>query len=780
LFRIEEEVNDAPPLEREVQQFLAALVKRTSDSDFTELQTRVRSLLKLKRSVRTELLADERIATNQFTEARQAAQELLTTVRTLESFVMRHVLWARSVSGPVLPSPAGCVQAVRWSFSYEEWSRIASRLASAGFICLFWFAGFAAIVALFRFRGQLAKALQTDKYLTGSASRARDLISRIVLAFVWTSPGPALIAYAGWVVGQAAADSELARAVAGGTAHAAAFLLSVLLIRRMLRDDGAADILGGWPQSARETLSNAFRRLAFVFTPLWFVSSALAETGISFYSDPALQVYNNSLGRLCFLVAVVSFLIIGLSVLRPTRAVAHALGGGYDAHGFSRVGVARWTLIVVFCAAFLLALAGFYITAFVWVQNILRTAAWTIALLLVQFSLRAWRLSQRTRAEASQSSQTELHVDQADAQVRRLTRFGLILLWMAGGFFIWSIALPSLSLLKQVQLLPTFSVGLKKSTETPNVPDTPQRAPSAEAPNIDKQDAVQTPAAPSPLRAPAPATSTPSNLIGAVYLSDVLIALLVGVLISMLVGTIPGLLHFTVFRRIKLDVGGQYAVATVTRYIVIAIGVVAISAILGLNWSKVQWLAAALTFGIGFGLQEIFANFAAGMILLFDRSIRVGDVVTVGNWSGIVARIQMRATTVTLGDQSEMVVPNREFVTSKLVNWTRSNPDTRVDVKVGVDYGSDIDKVREVLLRVAQTHSAVLKHPPPQVLLTEFGASAVLFELRVFSMYAYGRAVLLDELHRAVVTEFRAENIVMAYPQLDVHVHSASAAAGKS
>ncbi len=113
------------------------------------------------------------------------------------------------------------------------------------------------------------------------------------------------------------------------------------------------------------------------------------------------------------------------------------------------------------------------------------------------------------------------------------------------------------------------------------------------------------------------------------------------------------------------------------------------------------------------------------MILLFDRSIRVGDSVTVGNLSGIVARIQMRATTVTLWDHSDMVVPNKEFITTKLVNWTLSNPETRVDLKVGVDYNSDVEQVREVLMRLAQEHPAVLKEPPPQVLLTEFGDSAI-------------------------------------------------------
>ena len=211
------------------------------------------------------------------------------------------------------------------------------------------------------------------------------------------------------------------------------------------------------------------------------------------------------------------------------------------------------------------------------------------------------------------------------------------------------------------------------------------------------------------------------------FLSDILKAILVGILLLIFVKDLPGLLEFLVFRRFDLDAGARYAINTIARYSVTILGVIAVSSILGISWSQVQWLAAALTFGIGFGLQEIFANFASGLILLLDRSLRVGDAVSVGELSGRVSRIQMRATTITLWDRSEMVVPNKEFVTGKLVNWTLSFPESRVDVKVGVAYDSDIDLVRRVLLEVARANPNVLKVPPPEVFLMEFADSAVLF-----------------------------------------------------
>jgi potassium efflux system protein len=187
-------------------------------------------------------------------------------------------------------------------------------------------------------------------------------------------------------------------------------------------------------------------------------------------------------------------------------------------------------------------------------------------------------------------------------------------------------------------------------------------------------------------------------LVSPLFLSDILKAILVGILALILVKDLPGLMEFLVFRGFDPDAGTKYTANTIARYSVMFLGMIAVSNILGISWSHVQWLVVALTVGVGFGLQEIFTNLVSGLILLLDRSIRLGDAVSIGQLSGRVARIQMRATTVTLWDRSEMIVPNKEFVTSKLVNWTLSFPETRVDVRVGVAYDSDIDLVRRVLM----------------------------------------------------------------------------------
>ena len=195
------------------------------------------------------------------------------------------------------------------------------------------------------------------------------------------------------------------------------------------------------------------------------------------------------------------------------------------------------------------------------------------------------------------------------------------------------------------------------------------------------------------------------------------------------VKNIPGFLDLTILNRVDLDQGMSYAITTVARYIIALVGLLLAFGALGVTWSKVQWLAAAMTVGIGFGLQEIFANFVSGLIILFERPIRLGDIVTVGDVSGSVTRINIRATTVTDWDRREFVIPNKEFITGKLLNWTLTDPITRVVVPVGIAYGSDTALAEKLLLKLAAENPHVMKDPAPRAVFTGFGDSSLDFKL---------------------------------------------------
>jgi potassium efflux system protein len=237
---------------------------------------------------------------------------------------------------------------------------------------------------------------------------------------------------------------------------------------------------------------------------------------------------------------------------------------------------------------------------------------------------------------------------------------------------------------------------------------------------------------------------------------------------------VPGLLEISIPRQLPLDAGARYAVTTITRYVIIAVGVVLGFGTIGVGWSKVQWLIAALSVGLGFGLQEIFANFVSGLIILFERPIRVGDVVTIEDVSGVVTRIQTRATTVTNWDRKEFIVPNKEFITGRLLNWTRADKINRIVINVGIAYGSDTERACEILLKTVNEHPEVMADPEPRVTFEEFGDNCLKFVVRCYLPSLDNRLTTIHELHMAIDREFRKAGIEIPFPQRDVHIRSAA------
>lgn len=263
-----------------------------------------------------------------------------------------------------------------------------------------------------------------------------------------------------------------------------------------------------------------------------------------------------------------------------------------------------------------------------------------------------------------------------------------------------------------------------------------------------------------------------SEAVVPISLRDLLAALVIATIATILARNLPGLLEVLVLSRMQLAQGSAYAITTLLSYLIMVIGVASALGTLGLSWNKLQWLVAALSVGLGFGLQEIFANFISGLIILFERPVRIGDTVTIGNLSGTVSRIQIRATTITDFDRKEIIVPNKTFVTGQLINWSLTDTVTRVTIKLGVSYDADLDTVRELLFKVADENERVLKDPAPLVFFLNFGASTLDHELRVHVRELADRNAAIDEINRRIVTLCREKGIDIAFNQVDVHVRS--------
>jgi potassium efflux system protein len=257
-------------------------------------------------------------------------------------------------------------------------------------------------------------------------------------------------------------------------------------------------------------------------------------------------------------------------------------------------------------------------------------------------------------------------------------------------------------------------------------------------------------------------------------LGQLALASLIALVTAAAARNVPGLLEIAVLRHLKLDSGARYAIDALTCYVITAVGVGIALSHVGIGWNSVQWLVAAMTVGLGFGLQEIFANFVSGLLLLFERPIRINDIVTVGDVTGKVTRIRIRATTITDGDRRELIVPNKDIFGGKIMNWTLSDTISRMTIKVDVAYGSDADLVKKLLIKVAAENPLVLKEPAPHAFFDEFGSSTLVFKLGVYMGNRDSFNQLRHELNTAIKAAFRKARIEMAVPLPEIEVHELS------
>jgi small-conductance mechanosensitive channel len=226
----------------------------------------------------------------------------------------------------------------------------------------------------------------------------------------------------------------------------------------------------------------------------------------------------------------------------------------------------------------------------------------------------------------------------------------------------------------------------------------------------------------------------------------------------------------------SLDIGQKFALERGIGYMVFIIGLAIGLQSLGVNLSSLVVLGGAVGIGIGLGLQTVANNFTAGIILLIERSIKVGDRVEVGLLNGDVMRIGPRATWVRTNDNIVVVIPNSEFTEKPVINWTAEDRQIRFSVPVGVSYGSDPEKVRNILLDVAAGHPDVLSNPKPSVIFREFGDSSLNFELRVWTIHQVQTPqILRSDLYFLIFRAFHENGIEIPFPQRDLHLKSASA-----
>jgi len=700
-----------------------------------ELEKLARQLLQTRRDYLDELLKQYEIYFAKLVDLEQLETDVLTVAREFSGYIDEHVLWFRSSPALGYSDLPRATEALRWLLSPSHWLGVAAVLwRDAGgnpAVCIFFVLTFAAMVLG---RRRLVDALKGTGGLAKSQTKPWDaylytleaLALTGLLSVIW----PALLAFISWRLASVASAPPFAEAAAGALQDAAVVLLTLQILRTACVKHGLGQSHFRWREQALSCVHRNVSELAPILLPMVFIASALQGQQNQFWKD--------SLGRMAFVVGMVALAVFAHRTFHPGRGIFEQAIRAHRGGWLDRLRYIWHPGIVAVPAVFAsMAVVGYYYTAMELMYRLLETLWLVLVLLLVYSLLVRWLFVIRRRLAMEQARQRReapkaeaVRPDQATAeekqqepqaslfslsrQTRELLRSLTVLALVIGLWLIWSDVLPALGFLDKVALW------------------------------------------------------------SQVTLADLGLAIIIAIITIIAAKNIPGLMEIALLQHLPLPFGVRFAITRVCRYVITIVGLVIALGVINVGWSKVQWLVAAITVGLGFGLQEIFANFVSGLIILFERPMRVGDTVTVGDVSGTVTKIRIRAATITTWDRKELIVPNKEFVTGRLINWSLSDPILRVDVPVGIAYGSDTHLAHRLLLKVAAENPAVLDDPKPMALFRGFGDNSLNFELRAYISGIENYLRTLHELHMAIDQEFRKANIEIAFPQRDLHLRTVS------
>jgi len=706
-----------------------------------ELSAEIKILLETRRELLDSLISEydnyrRNLESLDFTER-------LLVAKTAEyaKYIDENILWVKNTKSLNTSTFPLAGETLGWLAAPRGWWHVLRAIAQdAKAIPL----GYAIVTLLFvilcylqiKLRKKIEKisAVLYKKYTDRFAHTLKVFLFTVILA----ASVPAVLFFLGWRLALPYQDSEFVNAAAAGLRAIALIYLFLAFLRLILLPQGLAADHFLMPEDAIFFLRRQVSWFMASILPLVFVIATIDQQTVNARKE--------SLGRIAFIAALGILSIFFAFVIRPTGRLMKPVLVQHRSGWLDRLRYVWYPLsIIIPLTLALFAALGYYYAA-QQLAGCLQANIMLILSLVIIFALMVrWlavtenrlllekerqhleAVSRQDKTNVEQAKQTETDTSkpqddfsQIRLQMRRFIRVSLLLSLIVGLWLIWKDVLPALGIFNQVELWET-TAGDK------TVP---------------------------------------------VTLANLLLALIFIVITIITARNIPGLLELVILQRLPFTRGVRFAIVTLARYVIIAIGFVMAFSKIGIGWSKVQWLVAAMTVGLGFGLQEIFANFVSGLIILFEQPMRVGDTVTVGDISGEVIRIQIRATTIRRWDRKELIVPNREFVTGQLVNWTLSDNVLRLEFPVGIAYGSNIELTEEILKIIAKENEKVLESPKPKVVFKGFGNNALEFELRVFISDIDDYLIVWHNINCQIDKSFRKAGIEIAFPQRDIHIRS--------
>lgn len=657
-----------------------------------------------------------------------ALRETIAVTREMSRFIEERVLWVRSgepiggesvdrIRVEIAGSRAiwrGAITAVRSQFVAQPVRNTAAALLTLVVI--------AGSIRSWRKSKDLAGVAKST-----SRSASWHMLGSLLFAVVAALGPAAPMVFVGWYFSSIAENWTPAVGVAAGAYSVALFFFSVRLVNLICRDGSIGDRDFNWPADARRMMTRTIR--------WWWAPGAATLFAMRVAGATANAGGASEAERLLLMLWLLGLGWIAWRLLGRDRPLMRAFWGADRSAWLYRLWpIVHGSALLALATLITAAGAGYIYTASRLADRVGMTAGVIAAVVVARALLRRWAILQRRRlaVERLRAEQQRdvgdtardlpsipepdsLDIGSVGEQTMRLLRATLFAALVVGILVVWMDVVPALGVFRDV-LVPGVRLTL----------------------------------------------------------GDVAAAVIAVFVTVVLARNLPGLLEVTALRRLPLDAGGRYAITSLLRYTIVVVGVLAGAAAMGLRWQQVQWLAAAATVGLGFGLQEIFANFVSGLIILFERPVRVGDTVTVGDLTGTVTRIRIRATTILDWDRKEIIIPNKEFITTQLINWTLTDAVLRVICPVGIAYGSDIRKAERLLLEIAAETPHVLADPPPRAVFVGFGDSTLNFELRVFIESIDYFIAARHDINNAIDAKFREHGVEIAFPQRDLHIRTVS------
>ena len=674
-------------------------------------------------------------------------QQLLMEIRDYEAYLGEHLLWVPSSKPIDLNFPIEVYNSVVWLVSPTNWLQLGKYLFVSlkgqlllSALALIVFAFLTYIKGFIKHKQSMLKSL-VSKHSTDKISYTFEVLA---YNFILVLPIPFALFFVGYLLAGMPFEYGFSRAIGSGIYGAALILFIVNFFLKFFEPDGVAALHFKWQENTILCLRKQLSWMRFIAIPsIFFIYMTVIMS---------TAVHNESLGRLAMIVFMSVACVFFIRVLHPKKGVFSRYFISHPTLWWTKLRYV-WFAVAISIPLIIIGftLMGYFISALELQSKVIMTMRLIFIAMIVHSLVLRWltltnrkmalkNVRQKRKAqEASEKSiesltseeilaQEEiLDIPKINEQTKSIVNILIVTSLLMGLFLLWRNMVPAFSFLDNIVLWQHKVI-------------------------VDGQEVFQS-----------------------ITLVNLLFAGLYIFIIVNAVINFSGVMELLFFRSFNIDVGTRYAINQIAKYTLSVIGFTSVANELGGSWSQVQWLVAGLTVGLGFGLQEIFANLVSGVILLFERPIRVGDIVTVDGNDGKVMRIQMRATTILDWDKKEVIVPNKTFITNKLVNWSLTETITRVVIPIGVSYGTDVEVAHQLILDTVRSTPLVLEDPEPSVFFVEFGDSSLNFTARAFVGELGHRMPATHDIHMRILAAFRKEGIEIPFPQRDVHVRQVPA-----